>query len=49
MYFMVDKIDRLTISSRNQNQDPEDILEILDTLDPANYLVDEYEEALKGK
>lgn len=47
MYFMVDKIERLTISSKKQ--DPEDILEILDTLDPANYLVDEYEEALKGK
>lgn len=47
MYFMVDKIDRLTVSLKNQEL--EDTLEILDTLDPANYIVDEFDETLKGK
>lgn len=47
MYFMVDKIDRLTVSPKNQEL--EDTLEILDTLDPANYIVDEFDETLKGK
>lgn len=49
MYFMANYIERLIIGKQDEQQLPEDIIEIIDELDPSTWITDSLDEQMKGK